>query len=172
MRGERYTERMNVRIRGLIAALVALIVLLIVISAIAQFGGGVPTAPASSAPQVKSPPPPPTTAESSQAAQTFQSLVSYTDRGFEPTSATVQAGDTVRFTNNSSRQLWVAASGTDGSLVYPGNSSCGGSAFDSCVILQPGEFWNFTFTQGGTWGYQNNLNKTDEGNIIVETTHA
>src|SRR3989344_4513846 len=87
----------------------------------------------------------------------FQLLVSYTDRGFEPPAATIKKGQTVRFTHNSSRDLWVAATGTAGA-VYPGTGKeCGQSAFDSCFSLKPQEFWEFTFEVAGTWSYADNL---------------
>jgi plastocyanin len=113
-------------------------------------------APASS---TKTPQRPPFTAEvkaALAASKGFQILVSYTDRGFEPAFATIKAGDAVRFTNNSSHDLWIAAAGGAGS-AYPGDgNNCGQSAFDSCRVLKYGEFWEFTFATAGTWSYQNN----------------
>ena len=96
----------------------------------------------------------------------FQLLVSYTDQGFEPRTATVKAGDTVRFTNNSTGQLWVAAGGDQ---LYPAvQNGCGSSALDSCQAFGPGYDWEFTFTQPGTWEIQNNLNKSDVATIVVQ----
>jgi plastocyanin len=115
--------------------------------------------------------PPPLTAEvvaQLQQSHGFQMFVSYTDRGFEPMSATIKAGDTVRFTNNSSRALWIASAPTGSSGIYPGMSDCGGTALDTCKALKPGDFWEFTFTQSGTWWYQNNLNKNDTAIVRVK----
>ena len=99
----------------------------------------------------------------------FQLLVSYTDDGFEPSTATVRVGDTVRFTNNSSGELWVSAAAVEGGTVYPrGGDVCGQSAFDSCVRLQPKEFWEFTFEKAGTWGYKNVARAEHEGNIVAQ----
>jgi plastocyanin len=91
------------------------------------------------------------------ASHGFQYLVSYTGRGFEPATLTIKKGETVRFTNNSDEDLWVAATGASGK-VYPAasNNECGQSAFDSCVSISRGGFWEFTFTRTGTWSYQNN----------------
>lgn len=156
---------------GWLAALIVLLVVLSIIFAVpqtqqmqgntlyeSQLQNGVRTPP----------PPPPMTASDTIAAQqgnVFQLLVSYTDTGFEPRTATIKAGDTVRFTNNSSGQLWVAASGD---TLYPSvQNGCGSSALDSCQALTPGEFWEFTFTQAGTWEFDNNLNKSDAGTLIV-----
>jgi plastocyanin len=99
----------------------------------------------------------------------FQALVSYTDRGFEPSTITIKKGETVRFTNNSSGDLlWVASTGTMSGKVYPADSAaCGQSAFDVCQSLKPHEFWEFTFTAAGTWSYQNNLDPSQTGIVRV-----
>ena len=78
----------------------------------------------------------------------FQALVSFTDDGFEPGSLTVQAGDTVRFTNNSSGNLLVRATDAADAPCEPGS-------FDSCKALEPQEFWEYTFPTAGTWHYSN-----------------
>ncbi|MDO8576016.1 MAG: hypothetical protein Q7R90_01745, partial [bacterium] len=94
----------------------------------------------------------------------FQYLVSYTDRGFEPTRLTVKQGETVRFTNNSSEGLWVAAGGEK---LYPGVvNGCGSSALDSCRPIGQGEFWEFTFDAAGTWMFSNNIDKEKSGTVI------
>ena len=98
----------------------------------------------------------------------FQALVSYTDRGFEPADVVVQKGETVRFTNNSSGDLWVAATGASG-RVYPSTGNeCGQSAFDSCVPLRPQEFWEFTFEVAGLWSYTDNLHKEKTGVVRAQ----
>jgi plastocyanin len=98
----------------------------------------------------------------------FTLLVSYTDRGFEPSSASIDAGETVRFTNNSSADLWVAADGTLGK-IYPGTGNeCGQSALDTCKTLAPGEFWQFTFNEQGTWGFHDSRNAAHTGVITVQ----
>ena len=118
------------------------------------------------------PPQPPLTASDTIAAQssdTFQLLVSYVNSGFEPQSARVQVGDTVRFTNNSTGELWVASVASGSGERYPGTSACGGtSELDSCGALQPGQFWEFTFTQKGTWELLNNLDKSKTASITVQ----
>ena len=101
----------------------------------------------------------------------FQALVSYTDRGFEPNSVTINKGEAIRFTNNSSQDLlWVAsvATGTISGSIYPsGKEPCGQSAFDSCATLKPHEFWEFTFDVVGTWSYTDNLHKDRTGTVRV-----
>ncbi len=101
------------------------------------------------------------------ASQGFQEVISYTDHGFEPATLPIQKGDAVRFTNNSHEGLWVAA--VPGAGAYPGgDTSCGTSALDSCHILQPGEFWEFTFDVTGTWVYLNNVDKANTGTVYVQ----
>lgn len=100
----------------------------------------------------------------------FQHLVSYTDGGFVPQMLDVKKGETVRFTNNASGDLWVAASQTGDNPLYPSgpDEMCGQSAFDSCVSLKPLEFWEFTFNASGEWSYRNNASSEDFGVIRVE----
>ena len=95
----------------------------------------------------------------------FQDLVSYTDSGFQPTDLTIAKNDTIRFTNNSHSDLWVAAAGA---TRYPSkDTSCAGSDFDSCHVIHSGEFWEFTFDVVGTWSFINNIQKTDTGTVHV-----
>lgn len=98
----------------------------------------------------------------------FQALVSYTDRGFEPNTVTIKKGDTIRFTNNSREDLWVAATGGAGALYPNITNGCGSSALDTCRVLKPLEFWEFTFDTAGTWSYQNNRDTTVTGHVRVQ----
>jgi plastocyanin len=119
--------------------------------------------------RIPPPQPPPTPADTvaAQQGENFQLLVSYVDTGFEPQTATIKAGETVRFTNNSTEELWVA-SDDSGAPLYPHvQNGCGASALDSCQPLDPGQYWQFTFTQKGTWSLVNNLEKSSGGTITV-----
>jgi plastocyanin len=96
----------------------------------------------------------------------FAALVSYTDNGFEPAAVTINAGEAVRFINNSSGELlWVASTST--TAAYPGTSECGGSSFDTCKALKKGEFWEFTFDEAGTWHYRNNSDISKTGTVLA-----
>jgi plastocyanin len=127
-----------------------------------------PTSP--SGIRVPPPQPAPSTSDTiaAQSADTFQLVISYVNSGFEPATSTVQVGDTVRFTNNSTGQLWVASAPPASGEQYPGNSLCGTSALDSCGALPPGQFWEFTFTQPGTWEVVNNFDKSETASITVQ----
>lgn len=114
--------------------------------------------------------PPPFTPEIEaqlKASKGFALLVSYTDNGFEPQTAAIQSGETIRFTNNSSHDMWVAASTKEGSL-YPSAGSCGQSAFDSCRAIGRGMFYEFTFEKKGTWGFHDNSEPVRTGKVVVE----
>ncbi len=108
--------------------------------------------------------PPPMTEYIVQAlekSQGFQHLVSYSDNGFEPTELDIKKGDIVRFSNNSSHDLWVATVVADSGRLYPAGvqETCGQSAFDSCVSMKPFEFWEFKFDVVGEWSYRNNASE-------------
>lgn len=97
----------------------------------------------------------------------FSAVLSYTDLGFEPTELRIAPGDTVRFTNNSSHDVWIAAD--DRVRVYPRTGdSCGSSDLDSCAPVGPMDFWEFRFTEPGEWGVVNNLDKSHRVIVIVE----
>jgi plastocyanin len=151
--------------------LLALGAIIVLVLCLFLFGNGTSlrtTAPATPAGGVHTQPPSPEVMAYLAASKGFQYLVSYTGRGFEPATLTVKKGETVRFTNNSSEGLWVAATGSSGA-VYPAGTGneCGQSAFDSCKVLKSGEFWEFTFTTAGTWGYKNNSDTKMTGTITV-----
>lgn len=106
-------------------------------------------------------------AEKVAKSQGFAVVISYTDRGFEPETVRIAHGDTVRFTNNSSGELWVASH--EGARVYPRSyDACGSSDLDSCGTFPPQDFWEFTFEERGEWGVTNNLDKSKRVTVIVE----
>jgi len=99
-------------------------------------------------------PPPPRTQANTTAAlkQTmFNLLVSYVDTGFEPQNVAIKAGETIRFTNNSSSDLKLC-----------------GTAFTSCKDLKPGEYWEFNFATVGTWTFENKSNPNVAGTVVVQ----
>lgn len=85
--------------------------------------------------------------------------VSYTDAGFNPGVIEVKLGSSVKFVNNSSRELSVASTDIGGFGVTLLNQK--GS------IVRGGTF-SVTFTGTGTWHYMNRLWQRDGGNIIVK----
>ena len=107
----------------------------------------------------------PTAADYTTQQKGFQYLVSYGDDGFIPATLTVNKGETVRFTNNSSNPLRVVA---ESGSSFPGVSDCGTSIFDSCRALPGGEYWELTFSQSDEWEYTNFLDASQKGNITVK----
>lgn len=98
----------------------------------------------------------------------FHALASYTDRGFEPARITIKRGETVRFTNNSSEDVWIASSGETVALYPRTTSVCGSSDLDSCEPFAPQDFWQFTFGLAGEWHVVNNLDKAKGVVVTVE----
>lgn len=98
----------------------------------------------------------------------FSAFVSYTDKGFEGPDVKIKRGESIRFTNNSTHKLWISAVAKEGSIYPASESECGQSSFDSCVALAPYEFWEFTFSEPGTWWYRNNSDQTHVGVIRVQ----
>jgi plastocyanin len=85
--------------------------------------------------------------------------VSLTNSGFSPASITINAGDTVKFVNNSAGRMWVASNPHPAHTDYPG--------FDEKSAAGNGESYNFTFDRAGTWGYHNHLNIAEKGTVVV-----
>ena len=98
----------------------------------------------------------------------FQALISYTDQGFEPNEATIKKGDTVRFTNNASRDVWIASQGGEVQIYPRTKDGCGTSDLDSCLPFSPQDFWEFTFDTAGDWHVVNNLDKAKSGVVHVK----
>lgn len=98
--------------------------------------------------------------------------VDYTDQGFAPRTLTVKVGDTVRFVNQSSHDMWVGVDEHPSHTQYDNTSRdehCpDGSAFDQCARSGPGTSWDFTFAKAGTFGYHNHVRASDTGTIVVE----
>ncbi|HEY5600784.1 MAG TPA: cupredoxin domain-containing protein [Patescibacteria group bacterium] len=84
--------------------------------------------------------------------------VSVTDNGFEPSSVTIGAGQTVTFTNNSSNPVFVASD------PHPTHTNL--PEFQSKNVAV-GESYSFTFNQLGSWGYHNHLNPSVRGTVVV-----
>lgn len=86
-------------------------------------------------------------------------LVTYTDSGFSPKSVTIDAGDTIRFMNESSGTFWPAAK------PHPFHTSVPG--FDAKRAISAGSSYEFTFTKTGTFGYHNHPYSSISGTVIV-----
>ena len=86
--------------------------------------------------------------------------VAITDNGFEPADVSIDAGDTVVWTNMRSSTVWPASDDHPTHTKLPG--------FDPLRGLAPGEKYQFTFIRAGTWGYHDHLHPTFIGTVIVK----
>jgi plastocyanin len=106
---------------------------------------------------------PPATTNSSQASQhdhtVAQGAVTMTNSGYEPAEITIQAGESVQWTNDSEWPMWVASD--------PHPSHDGLKGFDQRQLLRRGKTYQFTFEQAGTYGYHDHLNPAKRGTIRV-----
>ena len=77
-------------------------------------------------------------------------------------------GDMIRFTNNSSHPMWVAAYASAGQTLYPSvQNGCAFSAPSFAVRASRAIILEFTFDAKGTWGVTDNLDKTKSGSVHV-----
>lgn len=106
----------------------------------------------------------------------YAALVTLTDSGFSPVRISIQAGDTVRFLNESSRGMWVGADEHPTHTEYDGTSMrehCADGqnstgSFDQCQQAATGSFWEYTFEKQGTFNYHNHVGASNTGTIVVE----
>jgi plastocyanin len=96
-------------------------------------------------------------------------VVLYTADGFEPSTITINEGQTVRWINQSGGDMWVASAMHPTHTVYPGSDikKCGTGAdiFDQCGN---GASFEFTFNEVGEWAYHNHSRPADFGKIVVQ----
>jgi plastocyanin len=111
----------------------------------------VPAEPAAPAPSPQPAPSGSTTATVSRADSSATSAVAIVDYAFNPGAITIQAGDTVQWTDN----------GTD-----PKGHTVTGEGFDS-GILQTGAVYSFTFPTAGDFSYACSVHPTMKGSVHV-----
>ncbi|HEC65681.1 MAG TPA: hypothetical protein ENI23_10315 [bacterium] len=95
--------------------------------------------------------------DSDEVAEEINSLeVIYDGSSFSPRTLEISAGETVTFTNNSNRNMWVASD------PHPIHTAF--SAFDSKGNL---DSYSFTFDSAGEYEYHNHSGSSHTGTIIV-----
>jgi len=78
---------------------------------------------------------------------------------FSPTNIRIHVGDSVKFQNDSPDDLHVVSDYTGDIPDIAGFDSIGG--------IPSGSVFAYTFTKAGSFGYHNDLNKTERGMVIV-----
>ncbi|HEY0948289.1 MAG TPA: hypothetical protein VGE53_02280 [Candidatus Paceibacterota bacterium] len=102
-------------------------------------------------------------------------VVTLTDSGFTPSTLTVNAGETVRFINESSRGMWVGSDDHPTHTDYDGtatrehcaNGMATNGTFDQCASVNKGDYWDYTFERAGSFGYHNHVGASNTGTIVV-----
>lgn len=85
-------------------------------------------------------------------------IINYTDAGFSPKDVTIKVGQSVKFTNNSTRDFWPASNDHPSHLKY--------SEFDPKERVASGESYTFKFEKVGVWAYHNHI-RAGEGGVIT-----
>jgi plastocyanin len=99
-------------------------------------------------------------------------IVTHTTAGFEPSTVTVEKGETVVWQSETS-SMWVASDRHPTHTEYSGTSESehcqsgdqNTAAFDQC---SEGSSFSFTFEKTGEWSYHNHRNSFQGGTVIVE----
>ena len=101
----------------------------------------------------------------------YDALITYTEKGFEPSSVTIKSGQSVRWMNAATddSETWPASAVHPTHSVYPETTEqdCLGSAFDACRGLKLGGSWQFIFNQVGEWRFHDHLHPSKTGVVIV-----
>lgn len=91
--------------------------------------------------------------------ETVAATIVYDDNGFSPSTLTVKAGDKIKITNQSQKEMEFASNvhpvHTDNSELNVGD-------------IAPGASKTFAITTKGTWNYHDHYNASKGGTITVE----
>ena len=111
---------------------------------------------------------------SQESSQTSNNTVTLTSTGFEPSTITIDQGETVKWVNEGSRPMWIGSDRHPTHTNYEGRTvsehcengePVSSSVFDQC---SRGESFSFTFEKTGEWGYHNHLASAQTGTVVVE----
>jgi len=98
--------------------------------------------------------------------------ITFNGSSYDKASVTIPVGQSVKWVNSGSSNIWPASNSHPSHTDYPGtnNLNCGtpGSPmFDACTPIVNGETFEFTFLDVGSWGYHDHLNTSLGGTITV-----
>lgn len=88
-----------------------------------------------------------------------ETVITYSDNGYSPSSVTVKAGDKVVIKNTSSRSMQFDS---DPHPAHTTNPEL------NVGSVPPGQEMSFVVDTKGTFGYHNHLNASQKGTIVVE----
>lgn len=130
-------------------------------------------APVTQKPVTSTPTPAPSTQAPAEQVP-YDAVVIFDGGRFIPDEVTIIKGGTVRFINATDKQngkMWIATDNHPTHDRYPikDSESCSGNAFDECEGIEAGEYWDFAFTETGTWGYHNEADAKYTGSVKVMT---
>jgi len=86
--------------------------------------------------------------------------VVFVDSGFVPDIVEINVGDTVRFVNNSSTNMWIASDEHPTHMLLP--------TLDQLEEVGANGVYEYTFTKIGTWTYHNDVDTSLTGVVIVK----
>lgn len=86
--------------------------------------------------------------------------ITYTSSGFDPSTTTINVGDTVTFINNTSSNMWVASN------PHPQHTDL--SEFDAGKGYAPSTSYSYTFAKTGTFTYHDHQHPSMRGTVVVE----
>jgi len=107
--------------------------------------------------------------------------ITYTSKGFSPSTLSIREGTVVTFVNQSNNPMEVASDPHPSHTAYDGTTRAqhctatgptSTSVFDECVGVSAGGKWSFTFTKLGSWGFHNHLAPNMTGSITVLASQA
>lgn len=122
--------------------------------------------PPAPAPPTQTPSPTPTPSPSPSSPKTV--TITYADQGYSPSEVTIKKGDTVKWVNQGTEDMWTASGPHPAHTGYPTTGGCINSTFDSCTGIKSGSSWSFTFDVTGTWLYHNHSNPGQRGKVVVQ----
>ncbi|MEK7631106.1 MAG: hypothetical protein AAB417_03715 [Patescibacteria group bacterium] len=112
--------------------------------------------------------------EETEKVMVKETVIKITKDGFMPKDIVIEAGEAVRFQNESGAASWPASAMHPTHTVYPGsdikkcNTVDEPKLFDACRDLADGESWSFVFTEKGAWKYHDHVVSGRFGGIAVE----
>ncbi len=101
-------------------------------------------------------------------------VVTMDKNGFNPEIATIKTGDSVEWVNKGDGDFWPASNLHPTHSLYPDSGiwKCGTddepNIFDSCLPIESGKTYSFTFNHVGEWRYHDHLRPNKTGVIRVE----